>query len=100
MPCPCGAGMQLYRCDSPLTHLPLDKMAANFADDIFNRICFNENMWILIKISLKFIPKSPIDNKLALVRLMAWRRTGDKPLPEPELTQFIYAHMQHQSMMS
>ena len=85
----------VYRCDSPLTHLPLDKMAANFADDIFNRICFNENMWILIKISPTFIPNSPIDNKLALDRLMAWRRTVDKPLTEQKLTQYIYAHMQH-----
>ena len=46
----------------PLTHLPLDKMAANLTDDIFNRILFNENVWISIKISLKFVPKGPIDN--------------------------------------
>ena len=47
-----------------LTHLPMDKMAA---DDIFKCIFLNENVWISIKISLNFIPKSPIDNNPALV---------------------------------
>ena len=50
-----------------LTYVPLDKMAANFTDDIFNHFFLNENVWIPIKISLKFVPKGPIDNKLALV---------------------------------
>ena len=47
----------------------------------------NENFANLIQISLKFVPKSPIDNMAALVQAMAWRRRGDKPLPEPMLTQ-------------
>ena len=54
----------------------------HFADDIFKRIFFNENVWILIKISLKFVPKGPINNIPALVQIMAWRRSGDKPLSE------------------
>ena len=33
----------------------------NFAEDIFKCIFCNENVWILIKISLKFVPKGPID---------------------------------------
>ena len=45
-----------------LTHLPLDKMAAIVADDIFKCIFWNENSKILIRISLKFVPRSPIDN--------------------------------------
>ena len=49
----------------PLTHFPLDKMTYNLADDIFNRILLNENVWISIKISLKFVPKGPIDNNPA-----------------------------------
>ena len=53
-----------------------------FADDIFKRIFFNENVWISIKISLKFVPKGPINNIPALVQIMAWRRSGDKPLSE------------------
>ena len=74
-----------------LTHLPLDKMAAILADDNFKCIFFNENYRIMIQISLKYVPRSPIDNKSALVQVMVWRRSGDKPLPEPMLTQFIEA---------
>ena len=55
----------------------------HFADDIFKRIFFNENVWISIKILLKFVPKGPINNIPALVQIMAWRRSGNKPLFEP-----------------
>ena len=53
-----------------------------FPDDIFKRIFVNENKWISIKISLKFVPKGPIDNIPALVQIMAWCQTGNKPLSE------------------
>ena len=33
-------------------------------------------------ISLKFVPKGPINNIPVLVQIMAWRRPGDKPLSE------------------
>ena len=46
-----------------LTHLPLDKIAAILADDIFKCIFLNENDRISIQISLKIVPKSPINNK-------------------------------------
>ena len=55
----------------------------HFADDIFKFIFLNENVWIPIKISLKFVPKGQINNIPALVQIMAWRRPGDKPLSEP-----------------
>ena len=55
----------------------------HFADDTFKYIFLNENVWIPIKISLKFVPKGPINNIPALVQIMAWRRPGDKPLSEP-----------------
>ena len=42
----------------------------------------NENVWISIKISVKFILKGPINNIPALIQIMAWRRPGDKPLSE------------------
>ena len=51
-------------------------------DAIFKCISLNENASIAIKISVKFIPKGPINNILALVQIMAWRRPGDKPLSE------------------
>ena len=55
----------------------------HFADDIFKRIFLNEYVWIPIKISMKFVPKGPINNIPALVQIVAWRRPGDKPLSEP-----------------
>ena len=48
---------------------------------------------ILILISLNFVPKGPVDNKAALVKVMTLRRTGDKPLPEPMRTQSTDAYM-------
>ena len=57
-------------------------------------------MKIPIEISLKFIPKGPINNIPALVQIMAWRRTGDKPLSEPMMTQFDDAYMRHSVSMS
>ena len=57
----------------------------HFADDIFKYIFLNENVWIPTKISLKFVPKGPINDIPALVQKMAWRRPGDKPLYEPML---------------
>ena len=63
-----------------LTHAsPLDKLAAILAGDIFKWIFLNENCRIPIQISLRFIPNSLIDNKPALVLVMACHRTGDKP---------------------
>ena len=50
-----------------LTHLPPDKMAAISRDDIFRSIFVSEDFCILIKISLKFVPKVPIDNNPALL---------------------------------
>ena len=47
----------------------------------------------LIQISLHLIPKGLIKNKSALVQVMAWRQTGDEPLPEPMLTQFTDAYI-------
>ena len=72
----------------------------HFADDTFRGIFLKENVKISIKISLKFVPESPIDNIPALVPIMAWRRTGDKPLSEPMMTQFNDAYMRHSASMS
>ena len=61
-------------------------MAAILADDIFKWIFLNENVWISINISLKFVPMGPINNIPSLVQIMAWRQTGDKPLSETMMT--------------
>ena len=55
----------------------------HFADDVFKCIFLNENVWILLKISLKFVPQGPINNIPSLVQIMAWRRPGDKLSSEP-----------------
>ena len=47
------------------------------------------------QISMKYVPKGRIDNKLALVQVMVWPRTGAKSLPEPMLTQFADAYIRH-----
>ena len=52
------------------------------ADDISQCILFSENIWISIKIPLKFISKVPMHNIPSLIQIMAWRQSGDKPLSE------------------
>ena len=61
----------------------------HFADDILKCIFLNENVWIPIEISLKFIPQGPINNIPALVQIMAWRRPGDKPLSGPMMVRWL-----------
>ena len=69
---PAPARIRPRMCERTLTLLPLDNA-----------------------ISLKFILRSPNDNKAALVQLMAWRWTDNKPLPEPMLTQFTDSYILH-----
>ena len=47
-----------------------------FPDDKFKWIFLNENIWISVSISLKFVPSGPINNIPTLVHVMAWRRAG------------------------
>ena len=78
-----------------LNSSPPGQNGRHFTDDVFKYIFMNKKSCIFIRISLKFVPKGPIANTSALVLVMAWRRTGDKPLPEPMLTQFTDAYMRH-----
>ena len=55
----------------------------HFPDDISKRAFLYENARILIKISLNFVPRGPINNISALVQIMAWCWSGNKPLSEP-----------------
>ena len=71
---------------------PRGQNVRHFTDDIFKHILLNENVRIWIEISLKFVPNIPIANKPALVHVMAWHQTGNKPLHEPNLTQFTEAY--------
>ena len=61
----------------------------HFPEDIFKIIFLNENVWISIKISLKFVPQGPLNNTPAVVQIMAWGRPGDKPLSEPVMVSLL-----------
>ena len=74
--------LQLCWVLSPFNTLRPRQNGRHFADDIFKCILLNENVLLPIKISLKFVPKCPINNISTLVQIMAWRRPGDKPLSE------------------
>ena len=68
--------------------------------DTCKHIFLNENVRIAIEMSLKCVPKDPIDNKPALVEIMAWRWPGDKPLSEPMLAWVTNRYMLHSAAMS
>ena len=51
--------------------LRLRQNGCHFAEDSFKCILLNENVWISIKIPLKFVPKRLSNNIPALVQIMA-----------------------------
>ena len=61
-------------CDNAFNPSSPGQNSRLFADDIFICIFMNEKFCILVKISLKFVPKGLIDNKPAMVKIMAWCR--------------------------
>ena len=81
----------VFPLQSLLTHLSPDKMTAILADNNFKCMLLNENDRIPIPISLKFVPRSPVDNKAGLVHVMAWCQKGDKPM----MFQFTNTYMQY-----
>ena len=64
----------------------MDKGAAISQIFFLKCIFMNEKVCILIRISLKFAHKGPIDNKLVLVHVIACCLFGAQPLPKPMLT--------------
>ena len=73
---------------NPLGHLLINRLrlrqnGRHFKDAIFKCIFLTENVWILINISLKFVPEGRINNIAALVQIMAWCWPGNKSLSEP-----------------
>ena len=64
-------------------------MTAILEDDFFKCIFLNEKFCVLIKISMTFVRKGPIDDNPVLVEM------GAKPLSEPMLTRFTDAYMRH-----
>ena len=70
-------------------------MVPIFQKTYSNAFSWMKKMYILIKISLKFVPKGPINNIPAQVQIMAWRRPGDKPLSESMMAWFTDTDMCH-----
>ena len=64
-----------------------------FAEDIFKCIFLNKNVWISLKILLKFAPAVWINDIPALVQIMAWRWPGDNPLSEPMMDNLLMHHL-------
>ena len=60
-------------------HMPWQN-GRHFADNIFKCIFLKENVWLSIKISLRFVTEVRINNIPVLVQIMVWRRSGDMPL--------------------
>ena len=67
---------------------PSGQNGHHFADDDFKCILVKEKFCTWTTISLKFVPKGTIDNIPAFVKVMAWCRTGNKPLSEQTLPPF------------
>ena len=78
-----SVSMHLSNCRHGFNTLRPGQTGRHFADDVSKCIFLNENVWIPIKMSLKFVPKGPINNNPSLVQIMVWRRPGAKPLFEP-----------------
>ena len=81
-------GIAVWSCTHINTWRPRQN-GRHSPDNIFNCIFLNENVSILIKISLMFVPDGPINNIPALVKIMAWHRPGDKPLSEPMIVSLL-----------
>ena len=64
------------------THRGRDKLAPIFPTRHFQMHFLEWKFYALTQISLKFVPKGPIDNIRALADMMAWHRTGNTPLTQ------------------
>ena len=74
--------MQILSVKTVFNTLRPRQNGRQFPDDIFKGIFLTENVWNSIEISPKVALDSTINNMPALVQIMAWCRTGTKPLSE------------------
>ena len=86
--------LRLMHCNSTMyQHINTLRPKLNgryFVDDISKCIFLNENIWISFKSSVKFVSKFvQMNNVPALVQIMAWRESGDKPLFEPKMVSLL-----------
>ena len=60
----------------------------HFANNIFQCIFLNVNVWTSNKFSLNFVARCPINNIPGLVQIMVWHRQ-DKPLSKPTMFRLL-----------
>ena len=77
------AADELAKRSQYVNTLRLKQHGRLFPEDILKWIFLNDDVWISIRISLKFVPRDPTNNIPALVQIMVWHQPGDKPLSEP-----------------
>ena len=81
-----------------LNTLRLRQNGRHSADDIPKCVFLYQNC-ILFQISLKFIFIGPINNKLALVQIMAWFRKGNKSVSKLIMVWLDDIHMRHLTLI-
>ena len=87
----------LFCCDLfvVVNTLRLKQNGRHFADVIFTHIFLNEKVTFLLWFSLKFVLKGPINDKSALVQIMARCWLGHKPKSEPIMVYLTDAYMRY-----
>ena len=68
---------------SLMGHWGRDKMAAIFQTAFSNTFSWMKFVIFWLNFYWNLFPQGPINNIAALVQIMAWRRSGTKPLSEP-----------------
>ena len=61
----------------------------HFPGEVLKCIFLNENVYISLKISMKFVPQVWINDIPALVQIMPWRWPGNRPLSEPMMVSLL-----------
>ena len=97
---PCDWMGSLLQYLDQIAYRGRDKMVDVLQKTFLNGFSWMKMVEFRLKIPLKFVHKSPVDNNPALVQIMAWCWTGDKSLSQPVVSLFIDAYMQHAASMS
>ena len=82
-----------------LSTLRLRQNGHHGVDNTFKCFFLNENVRILIEISLKFYSKGLINNIPATIQVMAWCQPGNKPLSGPMMISLLMHNMHHSASM-
>ena len=60
---------------------------------VWTLLCFGSNV-------TEFFPRGHVNNKPALIQIMSWHRTGNRPFSEPIVAWFVDAYIPHSTLMS